>query len=411
MHGFLTVLLLLVVSHTSAQNAPRALRGAWQIETPERGSLILILKGQGLASFFWGKMRITPSTKARWSGTEERAEATWPDGSSLVLEQGTNGFQVVATNGRDGSTFTSTARRLPEQVLGQWAKPPARDRSNLGDARGSVGFFGIWMIGDEADKFVFVEPDRSAASNANDSTRGQRGQWARQGSELHIIWDNGKYSIIGDTERGYTYKKVESGKVIEEDSTETVSAIRTNDSQSPRMAGGLSSRTRNRERWFAFSSRRAARAFYRGDWIIRRAASASNASKSSASAASTPLQTALSEDSGARAGKTFSCAGTTVCARSSPQSVRASCSTNTAPAAHSTACPNRVLAAAPRILQSLKNTSQAAAKSPSKCERPLWLPASPKPLKKRAVSDAPLPAGSGPSAKKRFREHRSTFGK
>ena len=108
----------------------------------------------------------------------------------------------------------------------------------------------------------------------------------RQGRELHIIWDSGEYSILSETERGYTYKIVDSGEVIE-DATPAVSAIRTSDSQVP--SAWLESYLAEREvtsGGIAFTSRKSARAFYRGNWIIRRSETVLNALASSALAGS-----------------------------------------------------------------------------------------------------------------------------
>ena len=271
MRGCIALLFFLTSAFASTQDASRALRGAWEVQTPERGTFILVLKGQGLASYFWGDNADRNVYQGEWSVEGQRANASWSDGSSLILEKTATGYSVAVTSGRDGSKFTAAARQLPPNVLGQWAKPPEGNDVARDDEEQAEGYFGTWMIGEESDKFVYVQRDRSAASTGGDSTRGHRGQWARQGRELHIIWDSGEYSILSETERGYTYKIISFGEIIEEDETPTVSAIRTNDSQVP--AAWLANYLAEREitsGGIAFTSRKSARAFYRGDWIIRR---------------------------------------------------------------------------------------------------------------------------------------------
>ena len=271
MQGRIALLFFLTSSFTIAQDASRALRGAWEIQTPELGTLILVLKGQGLASYFWGDNADRNVYQGEWSVDGERASASWSDGSSMILEKTAAGHSVSVTSSRDGLQFTAAARQLPQNVLGQWAKPPERGRTDRDDEEETEGYFGTWMIDEKPSKFIFVQRDRSAASAGGDSTRGHRGQWARQGRELHIIWDSGEYSILSETERGYTYKIVDSGEVIEEDATPAVSAIRTSDSQVP--SAWLESYLAEREvtsGGIAFTSRKSARAFYRGNWIIRR---------------------------------------------------------------------------------------------------------------------------------------------
>ena len=166
------------------------------------------------------------------------------------------------------------------------------------------------MIDEKPSKFIFVQRDRSAASAGGDSTRGHRGQWARQGRELHIIWDSGEYSILSETERGYTYKIVDSGEVIEEDATPAVSAIRTSDSQVP--SAWLESYLAEREVTSAASHSPAARVL--GHFTVGIGLSAAvrpflNALASSALAGSPHQLIAHWMASGVRVVRIFSCVG------------------------------------------------------------------------------------------------------
>lgn len=266
----LAVLTLMVSSIASAQDTSRALRGAWEITTPDGDTFVLILKGQGLASYFWGENADRTVYQGNWEVQEDRAQASWPDGSTATLEKTTTGFTVDIVSGSDGSSFTTDARKIPPNILGQWAKPPERDTAG-NDEEEAEGFFGTWMVGEDASKYVFVHADRSAASTLGNNPRGQRGQWARHGRELHIIWDSGEYSIISEIQRGYTYKLIESGVVIEEDETETQPAIRTTDSEVPaEWMRNYKSERAVATGGIAFTSRKAARAFFRGDWVVKR---------------------------------------------------------------------------------------------------------------------------------------------
>ena len=109
----------------------------------------------------------------------------------------------------DTEKYTAKAQRLPDKILGQWAKPAKRASEDLSERDRAQGFFGVWKIGegDASIEYVFVEEDRSAASTEGDQN-GHRGSWAKQGSELHITWDSGHYSIIREGNRGFSYKRV-----------------------------------------------------------------------------------------------------------------------------------------------------------------------------------------------------------
>ena len=255
-----------------AQSGDELFRGTWQIETPERGTLIMILHNQGRASYFWGDNADTTVYQGTWSSTPEVATLSWPNGSQHRIERNQLGFGAtyLAVNGAE--RYTSPAQQVPSEVLGQWAKPPTRDSELASDRDQAEGFFGIWRVGadDSSDShFVFVESDRSAASTRGEGG-GLRGSWAKQGSELHIAWDSGHYSILRENRRGFAYQHIAPGEVIEDDATEPRPAIRTNRDNVPGM--WLTAYEGERESYtggISFASRKNARNFYRGDWVVR----------------------------------------------------------------------------------------------------------------------------------------------
>lgn len=254
---------------TFAQSSEDAFRGTWQVQVPEKGALVIILKNQGLASYFRGDNADRTVYQGSWELSGNTATATWKDGSSHTIERTDSGFNASFRNPSGEAAYQSPAEQLPREMLGQWAKPPTREDEMRSDRDEAEGFFGIWQLADSED-FIFVEPDRATASNIGEGA-GQRGQWAKQGSELHIIWDSGHYGILRETESGFDYKQVEPGQVIEDDESETVAAARTIESKVPDdwFADYKAERDAD-SKGIAFSSRKVARAFYRGDWLVHR---------------------------------------------------------------------------------------------------------------------------------------------
>lgn len=252
-----------------AQNAEDSFRGTWQVQTPEQGALVVLLKNQGIASYFWGDNADRTVYQGRWSHADSIATATWKDGSSHLFERTASGLSVIYRNATGDRVYSEAAKQVPQEVLGQWAKPPTREDDMRSARDEAQGFFGIWKLADSED-FIFVEPDRATASNLGGDT-GQRGQWAKQGSELHIIWDSGQYGILRERERGFDYKQVDSGEIIENDETAPVVAARTIESNAPStwIAAYRAEREADSD-GMAFSSRKVARDFYRGDWLVRR---------------------------------------------------------------------------------------------------------------------------------------------
>jgi len=267
--GLAISILLGLSAH--AQSSDELFRGTWQIDTPEQGALIMIVKNQGRASYFWGDNTDRTVYQGTWASSEETATLTWADGSQHRIERDNLGFAITHLDASGSERYTAKAQQVPAEILGQWAKPPTDKEAIASDRDKAKGFFGIWKIGaDDADvEYVFVESDRSAATTAGGKD-GLRGSWAKQGSELHIAWDSGNYSILRPNKRDFIYKMVEPGLIIEDDETAMRPAARTIEEKVP--AAWLANYRAEREIYtggIAFSSRKNARAFYRGDWIAK----------------------------------------------------------------------------------------------------------------------------------------------
>lgn len=254
-----------------AQSSDELFRGTWQIDAPEKGALIMIVKSQGRASYFWGDNTDRTVYQGSWASSDEVATLTWADGSQHRIERDSLGFAITHIDANSSERYTAEAQQVPAEILGQWAKPPTKASEVASDRDKAKGFFGIWKIGedDASAEYIFIESDRSAASTAGGKD-GLRGSWAKQGSELHIAWDSGHYSILRPNKREFIYKMVEPGQIIEDDETEMRPAARTIEDKVP--ASWVADYRAEREIYtggIAFSSRKNARLFYRGDWIVK----------------------------------------------------------------------------------------------------------------------------------------------
>jgi hypothetical protein len=266
----LTISSLLSVT-THGQSNDELFRGTWQIDTPDQGALIMIVKNQGRASYFWGDNTDRTVYQGTWSRSEDSATLTWADGSQHRIERDSLGFAITYMTTTGTERYTAQAQQVPSEILGQWAKPPSRETELASDRDQARGFFGIWKVGedDATAEYVFVESDRSAATTANGKA-GLRGSWAKQGSELHIAWDSGQYSILRPNKREFIYKIIGPGKIIEDDETEMRSAARTIDEKVP--SAWLANYKIERDIYtggIAFSNRKNALAFYRGSWVVK----------------------------------------------------------------------------------------------------------------------------------------------
>ncbi|MFP4203325.1 MAG: hypothetical protein ACLFS4_03225 [Opitutales bacterium] len=256
-------------------------RGVWQLETPEQGSLVLILKREGRASYFWDDNADRTVYQGAWETTENGARLEWENGGTHLLQQKEKGVGYVVTHHTPSGekSYEVPAEQLPGDLLGQWAKPPERATEESSDRDQAKGFFGIWEIAGEGNEdtepnYLFVESDRSAAcawQAPNGPERGLRGAWAKQGSELHIAWDTGHYTILRETETGFEHARIPAGEKIEQYDAEYKPARRISRDNVPE--GWYSDYKKERERFtggVAFQNRNSARKFYRGEWVIKR---------------------------------------------------------------------------------------------------------------------------------------------
>ena len=276
---FLLVLssILLIPAGLPAQDSTGDdYRGAWQINTPANGPLILIVKKNNRASYFWGSNADRTVYQGDWSAaTDGGIEAQWENGSRHKLLPGSPGFDAVAYSASGAELYRAAAQRVPDEILGQWARPPRVQDDLRSDRDQAEGFFGTWEVdGEDGTHYVFVEPDRSAASTwpgGPSGARGLRGAWAKQGSELHIVWDTGHYSILKEGTRAFSYVRIEPGTVIEESTAKLVVTRRTRDAKID--ADWLSSYEAEKDAessGISFNSSRDAQRFYRGNWIVKR---------------------------------------------------------------------------------------------------------------------------------------------
>jgi cytochrome c551/c552 len=260
-----------------AQEAEDPYRGTWQIDTPDDGALILIVKRNGLASYFWGDNADRTVYQGSWTSDADGATLTWQDGSTHQITHDTLGYAIRHNNANGQEQYTTIAQQVPKNVLGQWAKAPSKPEDATSDRDQAKGFFGTWEVNNGTDTYyVIIEPNRSAASNwspGNASPIGLRGTWAKQGSELHIVWDTGHYSILKENERHHSLKLIPPGTVIGADESTPIEASRTSNDNLPEQWSTRYEAEKEADTGgIAFSSRKNAYAFYRGTWIVQRSA-------------------------------------------------------------------------------------------------------------------------------------------
>ncbi len=261
----------MVVTKLPGQPKTNSFEGTWAVASKTSDPIIVILKPNGEASYFNVKNTDRTVYQGQWSTLEGVATAQWADGSEHRFRRGSFDLAVSYHNSEGEKIGDLTAKAVPEGILGQWAKPPAREDAEAAEA--DATFYGLWEVTERTDGktvFVIVSKDRSAATNRGGSdASGLYGSWIKQGSELHLVWENGDYSILREAARGHNYTRIPAGVVIEEAPRDFKAITRTAEENAPAdWLSAFKAHQAEAPAGYIFSSRKAARNFYRGDWLI-----------------------------------------------------------------------------------------------------------------------------------------------
>lgn len=187
--------------------------GHWTIQTEGGQKIYINVKRNNRASFFYGLIRDNTVYQGRWSVFGDALFLEWEKGHTDVMRPfDAQNFRFAQF--KSGYTGSETpddegiARQIPRNEVGMWAIPPGELESRSAAQEEVEGFFGIWEIRDPTGftYYVMVNDDRTAASSYPRSRKGRtglRGEWRRQGAELHIMWDTGHYQIIRERPQDY----------------------------------------------------------------------------------------------------------------------------------------------------------------------------------------------------------------
>lgn len=265
------VLNWIFVATALGQTSDSPLQGAWIVASETSDPLVILLKPKGEASYFNLKNSDLEVYQGQWSTQEGILTTQWADGSEHRFRRGA--FDVVVTyqNPSGQTSDNLTAKAIPEGVLGQWAKPPSRNLAESIETENN--FFGLWQLQNEdgGDTFVIVSKDRSAATNVGGSdASGLHGSWIKQGAELHLVWENGDYSILREAERSHNYTRIPAGTILEDATSEFRPIARTAPENAPtKWLKAYRTQQEKTLSGFIFSSRKNARDFYRGNWLMQ----------------------------------------------------------------------------------------------------------------------------------------------
>ena len=89
---------------------------------------------------------------------------------------------------------------VPQAILGEWAIPP--DYEAPKNKYEPTTYFGLWETQDEKNpRIIYIQDNRTVFCKrkktlANNSVLKLQGEWHKHGSQLHVAWEDGSYTVI-----------------------------------------------------------------------------------------------------------------------------------------------------------------------------------------------------------------------
>jgi len=287
--SFLFLFLALIVPGILNLNAQQRLRstmpepdlednyqGHWKVQTDGGKEIYVHIKPNNIASHFYGLINDHNIYHGKWEIYGDALFIEWDEGYTYLMRplDAQNFRFAIFNDGYTGSEIPDDeglARKIPEGEVGKWAIPPDELDSRSSAREEAKGFFGNWEIQDPAGftYYVLVNDDRTAASSYPRSRKGKeglRGEWRRQGSELHIIWDTGHFQIIRDRPQDFVSELYPPASNLS-DNVAPIPTFRVNEITATNWLDLYQS-----EEIFIranpFRSRGDSNSFFRGRWIL-----------------------------------------------------------------------------------------------------------------------------------------------
>ena len=172
-------------------------KGLWLTEINDEAVYLLIKKNH-IARYFY-KDRIDNNVyKGQWKLDEENTLFVSSFDFNDLRFRLESGDSELA-NLLKGDTSISILTKVPEDILGEWARPP--DYEAPKNTYMPSTYFGLWETQDkENPRIIKIWNNRTVISNNKEEVSSPydllQGEWYKHGQQLHIAWEDGSYSII-----------------------------------------------------------------------------------------------------------------------------------------------------------------------------------------------------------------------
>lgn len=274
-----TFMTMACVIHSFADTEPLGYnfddyKGVWLTEI-EGEAVYLLIKRNQIAHYFY-KDRIDNSV---YKGTWELDEGNFLlvsgldfDHLSFRLESDSETLNEDVTDHLN--ITTSRLIKVPEEMLGEWARPP--DYEEPKNKYMPSTYFGLWKTVDQATLRMIKVSDNRTAFNISEQSESTpspdklQGEWYKHGKQLHIVWEDGTYSIIDNSNESMVkLSDYASGESISE-KTEEYTVITQSQSESDEKYWSENQSPMIERSNISLSQfdYKAMLKFYRGEWMI-----------------------------------------------------------------------------------------------------------------------------------------------
>lgn len=273
---FFSFLTTVLSEEISAEISFDSFRGLWltQLETEP---IYLIFKKNNNAHYLFVEGPDTSIYKGYWSYLNSKEiKLQWDNGTTAIFDPLKKEFQASSNSNQTANNQTVAAEKIDDSLLGAWAKPYDYVEQKNTDI--PTDFFGLWEIQNNSNEaLIRIQKNRmvyqlSATNDPNQAINAMIGRWAKHGKQLHIIWENGSYSVVDNTNPNLVklYPHIEGQFILDNEAEAPFKTISTDlSARSQAFWEGHSQVISNLKSIHLNTlNYKELNKFYRGDWIV-----------------------------------------------------------------------------------------------------------------------------------------------
>lgn len=276
--GFFSFLATIVSEEIPSEISFDSFKGVWLTQI-EMEPIYLIFKKNNNAHYLFKEGPDTSVYKGRWSFLHaDSIELKWDNGTTAIFKPLEKQFQSISDSSQTVKIPTVAAKKIDASLLGAWARP--YDYVEQKNTDSPSDFFGLWEIQNSPNEsLIMIQKNRmvykvSGTDDPNQTINALIGRWAKHGKQLHIIWENGSYSVIDNSKPNLVklYPHTEGQIILDNEAEAPYKTLSTDLSTRSQVFWKQQSQVISNLKSIHLSglNYKELNKFYRGDWIVSR---------------------------------------------------------------------------------------------------------------------------------------------